>query len=218
MNKLFDIDSPLMQAMSRIVDLVLLSFLWFVCCLPIITIGPSTTAMYYVTLKMARKEELKITREFFSAFKSNFKQSAIMNLIFLVVGAVLLADYIIMSGAEDTMGMFSSVCFFVMFIWLLCVVFYAYPLQAQFFNTIKQTLINAAILSMRKFLYTVIIFVLNMLPVILAYMRWGSMLLVRTAPLWILLMPGVVAFINGKLFAKMFDPFLKAGKEDTENE
>lgn len=212
MNKWFRLDSPIMMGLSRMADMVYLSVLWFVCCLPIITIGASTTAMYYVTLKTAREEDLKITTAFFQAFKSNFKQATALNLISLVVGIVLLLDCWIMLGSEGSMGTLICGAFFAMFIWLLCIMFYAYPLQAQFYNTVKQTLINAAILSMRKFPVTVVVFVLNTLPILLGFISLP--VVVRTAPVWILLMPGVAATINGKLFAKLFDPFLKAAEEE----
>ena len=211
MNKWFRLDSPLMMGLSRMADMVYLSVLWFVCCLPVITIGASTTAMYYVTLKTAREEDMKITTAFFQAFKKNFKQATALNLISLVVGIVLLLDCWIMLGSEGSMGTLICAAFFAMFIWLLCIMFYAYPLQAQFYNTVKQTLINAAILSMRKFPTTVIVFVLNMLPILLGFISLS--VVVRTAPVWILLMPGLAATVNGKLFAKLFDPFLKAAEE-----
>lgn len=217
MKKWFDLDSPIMVGLSRLADYVVLSFLWFVCCLPIITIGPSTTAMYYVALKLVRKEEdVKITATFFQGFKSNFKQAAIMNIISLVLGAVLLLDCYYWFFGQGTTAMLCCAAFFAMFVWLLCIMFYSYPLQAQFYNTVKQTMINAAILSMRKFPITVIVFVLNMLPIILGFMPNGLPILVRTIPVWILLAPGVVAIINAKFFVKMFDPFLKAAKEQKE--
>ncbi len=212
MNKWFDLDSPIMTALSRMTDMVILSLLWFVCCLPVFTIGPATVAMYYVALKWARKEEVKISSAFFQAFKKNFKQGVIMNLLFLVVGAVLLADYFIMATMNTSRGDLSSTVFLVMGIWMLCIMFYAYPMQAQFFNTIRQTLINAALLSARKFGVTVIVFVLNMLPVILGFI--SPVVLVRTSPVWVMLAPGVVAFVNAKLFAKLFDPFLKAAQKE----
>ncbi len=217
MNKWFNLDSPIMMGLSRTADLAILSVLWFVCCLPVITIGASTTAMYYVALKMVRDEEdMKLTVAFFEAFKSNFKQATALNIISLVIGVVLLLDFWIMLGSQGTMAMLSCAVFFAMFIWLLCIMFYAYPLQAQFYNTIKQTLINAAQLSMRKFPITVIVFVLNMLPVLLSFISLN--LVIRTAPVWILLAPGMVAYMNAKLFAKMFDPFLKAAKGETEEQ
>ena len=216
MNKWFDLDSPIMMGLSRMADLVMLSFLWFVCCLPVITIGASTTAMYYVTLKMVRDEEdMKITAAFFKAFKSNFKQATALNVISLVIGIVLLLDSWIMLGAEGPMVTFSAAAFFAMFIWLLCIMFYTYPLQAQFYNPIRRTLMNAAILSMQKFPNTVIVFLLNMLPVILLLVSVDSMkFVILTAPFWVVLAPGLCAFLCSKRFVKLFDPYVNPEKEN----
>ncbi len=216
MHKFFDLNSPFMSFLSRLADMVWLSVLWFLCCLPVITIGASTTALYYVALKLARDEEVAVTACFFKGFKENFKQGFVLNLIFLIVGAILVADYFIMSGVQSGAGTYSSALFFVMFIWMLCIMFYTYPLQAQFVNPIRRTLMNAAMLSMRRILDTVLIFVLNMLPVILAFASFG--LFIRTSPIWIMLAPGVVARICAGRFVKMFAPYLPKVEEEEEDE
>ena len=214
MNKLFDLNSPFMRVLSRMADLVFVSILWVICCIPIITIGPATAAMYHVTLKLARKEDVHVISCFFQGFKNNFKQGVILNIIFLVVGTVIFLDYFIMSNAEGTAGMLTSTCFFVMGIWLLCIMFYAYPLQAQFYNPIRRTLKNAAILSMQKFRNTVIVFLLNMLPVILLLVSVDTMkFVILTAPFWVALAPGLGAFLCAKRFVKLFDPYVNPDKE-----
>ena len=50
MNKFFSLDSPIMVFMSKIADLIFLNILAIVFSIPIITIGASWTAMYYVTV------------------------------------------------------------------------------------------------------------------------------------------------------------------------
>ena len=214
MSKWFDIDSPIMVALSRLADMFFLSVMWLVCCLPIITIGPSTAAMYYVALKWARKEDVKISSAFFDAFKKNFKQGVALNLIFIVVGTVLVLDYFIMSAQQSTYGTISSICFFVMGVWLLAIMFYAYPLQAQFYNTVRQTLINAAQLAVMKFPVTIAVFVINLLPLIVGFISLP--LLISTIPLWLLLAPGASACVNAKMFARMFDKFIKEAIDKTE--
>ena len=54
--KLFNYDSPFWSFMSRLADLIILNLLWIVFCIPVVTIGASTTAMYRVTLNMVRGE------------------------------------------------------------------------------------------------------------------------------------------------------------------
>ena len=215
MNKLFDINSPYMIFLAKAADLVTLSFLWFVCCLPIITIGPASSALYYVTLKLARKEEVKVTACFFKGFKENFKQGIAYSFIFVILGVVLFVDYILTAGVAGTAGTVCSVCFFVLGVWMLCTMFYTYPLQAQFYNTVRQTLINAMFLATRKIGVTVAVFVLNLIPVIVAFASLA--VFVQLTPIWVLVAPGVTAFLCSKMLVKIFDPLIKEAKgEETE--
>lgn len=55
--KLFDIEGPLMQGLTKIADLMILNLLTILCCLPIFTIGAALTALHYQVLKMVRHEE-----------------------------------------------------------------------------------------------------------------------------------------------------------------
>lgn len=92
MNRLFNPEGPVLQFVNKIVYSVFLNILWFICCIPIVTAGASTTALFYTTLKIAEGDDAEIARKFFRAFKSNFKQSTIVWLILLAVGILLAAD------------------------------------------------------------------------------------------------------------------------------
>ena len=92
MSNLFNPDNKFFTFMGRVADLMILNILCIICCIPVITVGPAITAMFYVTLKMARNEESYVIRGFFHSFKQNFRQGVIIHLIMLVVGAVLLFD------------------------------------------------------------------------------------------------------------------------------
>ena len=83
MGKVFALDSPLMNGLSKLADLIWLNILATICCIPIITIGASLTALHYVVLKMVKDEEGYITRSFFKSFKENFKQATLMWLMLL---------------------------------------------------------------------------------------------------------------------------------------
>ena len=68
MNSFINPDNPVMQFITKIVTSVYLNILWFICCIPIFTIGASTTALFYVTEKMAKNEEGNVTSAFFRSF------------------------------------------------------------------------------------------------------------------------------------------------------
>ena len=54
MHNFFNPDNAVMQFITKVVYSVYLNILWFICCIPIVTAGASTTALFYVTLKMVK--------------------------------------------------------------------------------------------------------------------------------------------------------------------
>ena len=74
MRSFFDLDNPFIQFLNRLTDVVILNVICLICCIPIVTIGTSITALNYVTMKMARNEEGYIVRDFFKSFRENFRQ------------------------------------------------------------------------------------------------------------------------------------------------
>ena len=207
MNKLFDLNNPFFSFLSKVADIIILSFLWFVCCLPVFTIGPATAALYYVTLKLARKEDVQITSCFFKGFKDNFKQGVAYSFIFVILGVVLVFDYMVALAMPGTAGTVCCGIFFALGIWLLCTAFYTFPLQAQFYNTVKQTIINAIFLAARKFPMTVLVFGVNIIPAILLLL--ATKVFVLSAPIWMLVYPGLSAVVCSMMFVKVFDPLIE---------
>lgn len=89
MGKIFRWDSPLMRLMMLITNLVCLNVLWLLCCLPVITAGAATTAMYYVVFQYITKQDDSVLRPFFKAFKENFKTLTPIWILHLLIGAAL---------------------------------------------------------------------------------------------------------------------------------
>ena len=52
MKKLFTEDNKIFQFLSLLADLMILTLQWLVACLPIVTIGAATTALYSVLFKI----------------------------------------------------------------------------------------------------------------------------------------------------------------------
>ncbi|WP_420846132.1 YesL family protein [Neobacillus notoginsengisoli] len=73
-----------------------LNIIWLIMCLPIITIFPSTSAMFSIIRKWTMKEELaNIAGEFFYQFKSNFFKSFITGFIWIFIGFVIYLYFLI---------------------------------------------------------------------------------------------------------------------------
>lgn len=151
MNSLLSPDNPVMRLITKIVYSVYLNILWFLCCIPIFTVGASTTALFYVTLKMAKNEEGNITRAFFRSFKENFRQATIIWLILLSLGIVLGVDGYVFYHMkfENIIWTIGMAIFLVALAAYLIVLMYIFPLLSRFDNTTKAMFKNSLMIGMR---------------------------------------------------------------------
>ena len=65
MGEIFGLDGGIMKFLSKVSDICIISILWLICCLPIVTIGASTTAAYYTMVKVVKREIGTLHKEFF---------------------------------------------------------------------------------------------------------------------------------------------------------
>lgn len=202
--KVFNFEGPVFTFLSRLADLIWLNLLFIICCIPVVTIGAATTALYYVTLKMVKDEEGYITRSYFKAFRDNFVQATVIWLVFLAVIVVMFLDFRI-AKVGDMSALIGSgrindvviVAVGVMAIILGMTLTYVFPLLARFDNTVVNTVKNAFLISIRHLPYTFLMMIIQAVPVVLIWFFPALLILV-------LIMFSVVAYINSKFFRKIF--------------
>ena len=156
MNKLLDPESPVMQFITKIAYSAYLNVLWFICCLPVVTVGASTTALFYVSLKIAKNEEGNITKAFFRSFRENFKKATFIWLILLVLGIVLALDGYIFYHMrfENALWTIGTAIFLVALAAYAIVLMYIFPLLSRFENSVGAMFLNSIMLGMRFLLCT----------------------------------------------------------------
>lgn len=166
MNRFANPDNPIMQWITKITYSAYLNILWLLCCLPVFTVGASTTALFYVTLKMAKDEEGNITKEFFHSFKENFKQATKIWLILLAAGIVMAIDGYVFYHMrfDNTIWTIGAAIFLVALAAYAIVLMYIFPLLARFDNTIAAMFKNSIMIGMRflfcTFLMALIYFIM----------------------------------------------------------
>lgn len=216
---MFKLDNPIVQFFNKIADIIFLNLLALVCSIPIITIGASWTATYYVTVKMVRGEESYIWKDFFKSFKQNFLQATAIWLINIAVIAVLLADmYIMANGLIKQAPKFLYVAALFTVIVVLIVMVYVYPVLSHFANTIGKTIKNALLLAVANLPYTVLFVVLTFGP--LAIMFVPSIGL-RVLPIYILIGiagPAYLASVGWRRIFDRLDPNKDQGDDDGQEE
>lgn len=169
MSNLLSLDGPVMQLINKVVYSVYLNILWFICCIPIVTVGASTTALFYVTLKIARNEEGNITKAFFHSFRKNLKQGTLIWLILLVFGIILGIDgYVVYHMRFE--NVFWSICtafLIVATVAYAVVLMYIFPLLARFDNTTGAMFKNALFMGIRFLLCTIVMAVIYFLMLLI---------------------------------------------------
>ena len=198
---LFNYDNPVWRFIGKLGDLILLNILWIICSIPVFTIGASTTAVYYVTLKLARDEDDSTIRSFFRSFKNNFKQATAIWLILLAAGLVLSVDFwFFISGQMALGGILKTVLTAVsggMLLIYMFILTYVFPLQARFYNPVKRTIMNAFFMSVRHLLQTIGILVIDAGMVAASY--FSLFYLPQASMLLMLFGMPLIAFVNSYL-------------------
>lgn len=148
---MFSIDGKLFRGLTKAGDFLILGFLMVVFSLPVITLGASVTAAFYVALKLVRDEEGYVFKGFIKSFKENFKQGFLIELIVGLLGVFVIEDIrICMYWAEggNSLARLAMYVFFGIALVLVAVTTYVFPMLAKFDNTVIGTLKNALIISM----------------------------------------------------------------------
>lgn len=200
--KLFNLDSPIMVFLTKVGNLMILNILTIILCIPVLTAGDAITALYYVTIKMARGDDPYIIRSYFKSFKENFKQATILWIIMLIVAAVISADIrIIFKGMEGTIASVMKVIIIVVTVFVVLTGLYIFPVLSRFENTIKQTIKNAFLMSILSLPRSILIIIIHVLPVVLVLISMNML------PVIFLLGFSTVAYLSSMNYVKVFKRF-----------
>lgn len=175
-------------------NVMALNFLWLICSLPIITIGPSTTALFSVALKLTNEEPVTVLKGFFTAFKENFKQSLVLGAFNIFAIITLYADINYIISVDGFIHKMYIVITVLVVGVLLIIDSYAYALIAKFNNTLKGHIINAFKLAFVNpaltigmwFIYaTPLLMFLFIPPLVLVYIGWFFLVFMFALPTYV---------------------------------
>ncbi len=195
MDPIFDPNGKILELLWKPIHIMFLNLLWVLFSLPVVTIGASTTALYSVMIKIKNGTEGKIFRDFWDAFRGNFRQSTVIWLIIAFAAVVFTTDIVYFVNMGGFVGTFLAMIFFGLDVTLLLMSIYIFPLQAVFDNKILTTVKSALFLFVRHFGWTIVLLATHILTVILAWLYWPVIG-------WFLF--GVAALIHAWIFDRIF--------------
>lgn len=209
MGNLFNIDNPVFSILSKVCDMLIVSIAFIFLCLPVITIGPACTALYYTVVKVIRRERGYIFKEFWRSFKLNFKRSTVLGVILTIAFIVLIFDLLYAWGLTSPdsskgsllMGVFIGISFLVLSFSL-----YVFPILSRFDMTIKQLVKAAAFMSMRHLPSTL---------VMIAVCALHALVIVYFFP-FIFIAPATLVLANSYMLERVFKKYMPEADESGE--
>ena len=199
------IESRIFHILCTMADLVVLNLLYVLCCIPVVTIGAATTALYGTVLALLHDEGHLYTL-FVRIFLKRFKQATIFWLLWLTAVGIAAVDLIIMGLFWNHAGKSIAVGLLVLTLFLLLSTgSWLFPLLITG-GKFKIKLFQAFALSMQQLPKTLLVCVINALPAALVLCwTYGFLLL-----FWVYLVIGFAlsAYVNCLLLKKALIPHL----------
>lgn len=188
-----------MRGFAHFVDVVFLNVLILLTSLPIVTVGASLSAGFTAARNSAEGRG-KLSRNYFSAFVSNFGKATVLWMIYLVSGVVLGWGWLVAGSLlMKAPLMLLAVVWFIAFLW-------TWPLQARFENTIAHTLWNALYLGITKFGSTTVLLLFWI--VYFALIGLAAYFAPQAIFLLVILGVGFLVFLSVGVFERAFRPLL----------
>lgn len=210
-------DTFLTRILSRLIDCILLSILWFLTSIPIVTIGASTTAAYSVALELAFGEHPAIVSGYFASFKKNFFRSTAVFFVLTAIGLFIGLDFWSVLHWETSFQFALEVLILSVGFLYLILAAHAFPALAFYEGRPVRILKIVFFRSLGKGIYTVFVTVLSIFPLLFLARRVADSSFGQWLMLFLLAGNGLICYFNSLHLARLFDPerTKSAGEEDS---
>lgn len=154
--KLLKEDGFVHRIMWGLYDLIILNLIWILCSIPIISIGASTTALFYCVGKIIRGEDLQVLRDFIKSFKANFKEASVVWLILIIAYFFIYTNFIFFSSYRVTLARVIAYAQLPLFIVVLFISILIFPILSRYNVSILKGFQVSLILSVKYFIQCMI--------------------------------------------------------------
>lgn len=171
MKEILNPDNKIARILTKICDLAVLNIIWLLTSIFLVTIGPSTVALFTVIEKMRSDTEEGIVRTYIKAFKENFKNGMFLSLAFWLFFGILVFDmYLLHKAAGGLSAVMYGGCVTLLVLGVM-VFIYTFELAAIFENTIKGYFVAALKLVVCNLPLSILVLAVNIcIPVLFFFL------------------------------------------------
>ncbi len=194
----FNTDSRFWRIMDRLGDLAFLNLLFILTSLPVFTAGASLTALNYVIFLLQEGRSSDIRKEYFFAWKDNFRQSTILWLLFLLYTGLCLS---VLHTADNTSPFLLAILGIGLALMGMTVL-YSFAMLARFRNSFQDTVIKAFLIGTMGLPYTIVMVLMIAALVILTIQSYISILVMISV--WLVFGFSLTAYVCCFFFLRVF--------------
>lgn len=206
MSNFFNSENWLWRGFGRLADYFLLSICWLVCCIPVVTAGSASIALYDTVAHCFRMNEGGMVRRFFSTFRKELVRGIGLTVLWAVICFLLNAGYqILCQLADGSSGwtVFSLVYLITLFI-PMGIICWLVAIESRFTYTFG---------GLHKIAFTFTFAYLPSTIVIVALLILALNVLLNF-PFFVMLLPAILAHLQSLLIERIFRKYMPAEEDE----
>ena len=196
----------IIRILTHIFDFILLNILWLLTSIPIVTLGTATAALYSVMMSVVEKKEGYIIKDYWKAFCRNFKQSTVVWILLLFLGACLWFDLTLIGVVPGLFRQIGTVVLGAVLIFYFMECIFVFPLIAKFENSTGNMIKNALLIPVSRLPYALMILFMTGAAIIVTFLKQRTIMI--GAVIWSAIGVSVLSYANSLLLVKMLAPFM----------
>lgn len=208
-NSLFNPDNWLWKPFGKVADFLILSALWILTSIPIITVGASFTALYDCSAHCVKNGEDGMFSRYFRTFKRELIPSALSSMIWaVVIGTVFsLIRGFTTTAASTTFNLILAYASVFLLAFVIGTAFWVFPLLSRFTFSLVDLNLSAFRLAVAYFPRTIALGVCTFVITWICLRFWIPLMIA----------PGIYGFLATYILEPVFKKYEEEQKSENDN-
>ena len=200
MNNFYNTDNFFWRWFGKLADVMVLSILWLLCCLPVVTIAPSCIALYDAIARCIHGPDEHPYKRFFRTFKAELLRGIGITVLWAAIGFVLMLGYsfLYQMGETSKFAAIYSIVYLASMLIPLGIVAWLIPIESRFSHSFLSLHKTAATFSIVHLPTTAVLLGLLIVAVIL----------LMFFPVLAIVLPGILVTVQCWFVEKVFKKYI----------
>lgn len=207
-HQVFGTEGIVITVLNKMGEMIILSILFIISCLPVITIGSAVASMYYCIVKCIRRERGYCVSEYLKSFRRTLKKGIVISVI--IEALILFIAYILQIVPNEGAGTAVYGVLSIIAVVICCMSVYIFPILSRFQMKLQDMFALSFVIMWRHILISGIVLIIDFL---LAYI-YLYFLPIPT----IVIIPAAVCYAESFLIEKTLLEYMPEAAVENEHE